>query len=75
MNDLYLRSINVTAQIYETTRSCIDLSFILDRHAYSNNSPPDYILKNIHEQTSTLIPHGHQVYQINHSILSFNNLL
>ncbi|UJR16229.1 hypothetical protein I4U23_003139 [Adineta vaga] len=56
-----VRSINITAQIYETTRSCIDLSLILDRNAYSKNSPPDYFLKNIADQTTTLIPHGHQM--------------
>ncbi|CAF1314194.1 unnamed protein product [Adineta ricciae] len=39
-----VRSINITAQIYETTRSHIDLSLILDRNAY----------------TTTLIPHGNQ---------------
>ncbi|CAF1186405.1 unnamed protein product [Adineta steineri] len=55
-----IKSINITAQIYETTRSCIDLSLILDRHAYNTDTPPDYLLKNIHEHTSTLIPHGHQ---------------
>jgi len=56
-----VRSINVTAQIYETIRSCIDLSLILDRHAYNNNSPPDYLLQNTHDQSSSsLIPHGHQ---------------
>jgi G3E family GTPase len=52
-----VRSINITAQIYETTRSCIDLSRILDQHVYNNNSPPDFLLKNI---PSTIIPHGHQ---------------
>jgi len=51
--------------------SSIDLSLILDRHAYSTNSPPDYLLKNLHEQTSNTIPHGHQV---NYSILSLYNV-
>ncbi|CAF3368262.1 unnamed protein product [Rotaria sp. Silwood1] len=55
-----VRSINVTAQVYETTRSCIDLSLILDRHAYSNHSPTDYLLKKIDNQASISIPHGHQ---------------
>ncbi|CAF1049941.1 unnamed protein product [Rotaria sordida] len=55
-----VQSINVTAQIYETTRSRIDLSLILDRHAYSNDSPTDYLLKKIEKQTSISIPHGHQ---------------
>jgi hypothetical protein len=39
----------------------IDLSLILDRHAYNNNSPPDYLLKDTDGQLSTIIPHGHQV--------------
>ncbi|CAF1113105.1 unnamed protein product [Rotaria sp. Silwood1] len=55
-----VRSINVTAQVYETTRSRIDLSLILDRHAYSNHSPTDYLLKKIDNQASISIPHGHQ---------------
>ncbi|CAF1593380.1 unnamed protein product [Adineta ricciae] len=65
-----VRSINVTAQIYETTRSHIDLSLILDRNAYSKNSPPDYLLKNIPDQATTLIPHGNQT--LNSVTMEFN---
>ncbi|CAF1092573.1 unnamed protein product [Rotaria magnacalcarata] len=55
-----VRSINVTAQIYETTRARIDLNHILDRRAYSNNLSTDYLLKKIDNQSSVSILHGYQ---------------
>lgn len=52
--------------------SRIDLSQILDRHAYNNSSPNDYLLKKIDNQSSISVPHGNQVIIVYKSYLSMN---
>lgn len=42
--------------------SSIDLSKILDRHAYSSDIRPKSLLDNVSGQTSEIIPHGGQVH-------------